>query len=476
MSNATALNALAPATTSPNEVHRSSRSERRSDTQRSRDSRDIHHDREPRRTGDDQTRHTDESRSQRHDRSQRSEQVRDAEAASRSDDLSAAQGEHGDSTAEASEFASVLATSQPVTTPLPTTDAIEESTLLQATNSTAPQLALVEPTNPGALLHYSGFAAAPEQNSQRMTPQIALPGANDAGTAEAVPAPVVPDGLVSNNGTQVALAGPTSSAPAAASSLATQGVQQNGNTTSGPAPSASSITQLTTSNMTTEQAPQNTGQHLGGNTGQQTGQGQQGMNSSGNTMTAMTASGDGAFSVNLQQFQPTAAATAASNVEAPDPVARALGRQVAQAINQGWQQEMPLVVRLTPPELGTLRITIQDGPNGVSIKIAAEDENLNKTLEKALPTLRQEVKSDQGTVQISMESRESGEDPRQQQQMQQQHQQPSDQTHGQEQSSSENASHFANILNGDAIEDDALAPAPPPAADASHDGLVSQLA
>ena len=96
--------------------------------------------------------------------------------------------------------------------------------------------------------------------------------------------------------------------------------------------------------------------------------------------------------------------------EKADPVSRALGRQVAQAIDRGWKQQMPLTIRLTPPELGTVRVTVMEQPDGVHIRIHADEDSVRSSLEKALATIRSEMKHDSPSTRIELSNSDRSSD------------------------------------------------------------------
>jgi flagellar hook-length control protein FliK len=86
----------------------------------------------------------------------------------------------------------------------------------------------------------------------------------------------------------------------------------------------------------------------------------------------------------------------------PLPTALATGnameRAVAHQVSQSLLQQLPsgervLVVRLTPPELGTVRIEVVEHANVFSVRLHAEDDGVRLALERCLPQLRQDLRA-----------------------------------------------------------------------------------
>ena len=319
-------------------------------------------------------------------------------------------------------FAQVLAQNTPVEeVPLLAPVASVPAPLHTPPNASTDTAIVLTDANPGNLttptgvtIHYSGFAAAPSSTNATTAPQppvqltASIPDAaiNTAPTtstnnqAQAIPA----DPLLAVKDTAVTTA--TTTSPIVPMT-----------TTAGEAKTTAKANINAAQNLTdadsnmqaaTTVKPANNGQ---GTASQQQFSSLLANNSAGAVPDIAGLHAVAVKSVNspIPSLSATAAMQATQAMQAaaeaaPDPVSRALGRQVANAIHQGWQQEMPLVVRLTPPELGTLRIVIQDGPNGVSIRIASEDEGVRHALERALPNVRQEMKADPSTVHITIEN------------------------------------------------------------------------
>ena len=98
------------------------------------------------------------------------------------------------------------------------------------------------------------------------------------------------------------------------------------------------------------------------------------------------------------------AAQPATGRSEPNPLERAVAHQVSRAI----VQHLPdggarMVMRLTPPELGTVRIEFISRDGMVTARLMAEDEGVRQALDRALPHIRAEVRSDHPTIDISVD-------------------------------------------------------------------------
>ncbi len=98
------------------------------------------------------------------------------------------------------------------------------------------------------------------------------------------------------------------------------------------------------------------------------------------------------------------AAQPATGRAEPNPLERAVAHQVSRAI----VQHLPdggarMVMRLTPPELGTVRIEFISRDGMVTARLMAEDEGVRQALDRALPHIRAEVRGDHPTVDISVD-------------------------------------------------------------------------
>ncbi|MDA3959930.1 MAG: flagellar hook-length control protein FliK [Planctomycetota bacterium] len=72
---------------------------------------------------------------------------------------------------------------------------------------------------------------------------------------------------------------------------------------------------------------------------------------------------------------------------------RAVSAQVARAaLSQIANGQRVLTLRLTPPELGTVRIQVIEQNGALSVRMSAEDDGVRAAIERALPSLRQELR------------------------------------------------------------------------------------
>jgi flagellar hook-length control protein FliK len=88
----------------------------------------------------------------------------------------------------------------------------------------------------------------------------------------------------------------------------------------------------------------------------------------------------------------------------PNPVERAVAHQVSRAIIQHLPDGgARMVMRLTPPELGTVRVEFLMRDGVVTARLLAEDDGVRQALDRALPQLRNEVRSEHPTVDITVD-------------------------------------------------------------------------
>ena len=81
----------------------------------------------------------------------------------------------------------------------------------------------------------------------------------------------------------------------------------------------------------------------------------------------------------------------------PNPVDRVIAHQVLRAArDRGMDRN--LVIRLTPPELGTVRVEFRADAHGLQVSLHAEDSAVRRALEQALPQLRADFNRQDGTV------------------------------------------------------------------------------
>ena len=73
---------------------------------------------------------------------------------------------------------------------------------------------------------------------------------------------------------------------------------------------------------------------------------------------------------------------------------KAVGKQIERSIVQQLQNgQKVLQVRLTPPELGTVRVEIIEQNGRMSVRLQAEDDSVRHSLEKVLPQLRNDIRA-----------------------------------------------------------------------------------
>lgn len=99
------------------------------------------------------------------------------------------------------------------------------------------------------------------------------------------------------------------------------------------------------------------------------------------------------------RVQATTESMAPRSVEAPrsaaeTPADRALAHQVARSLVQQLADgSRSLTIRLTPPELGTVRVQVVEQAGVFNVRLGAEDDAVRAALERALPTLRAELRA-----------------------------------------------------------------------------------
>jgi hypothetical protein len=76
-----------------------------------------------------------------------------------------------------------------------------------------------------------------------------------------------------------------------------------------------------------------------------------------------------------------------------NPLDAAIARQVGRAAARQGLHGAPMVVRITPPELGTVRIELVERDGQVHARISAEDEGVRQALDKMLPQLRGDLRA-----------------------------------------------------------------------------------
>jgi flagellar hook-length control protein FliK len=99
------------------------------------------------------------------------------------------------------------------------------------------------------------------------------------------------------------------------------------------------------------------------------------------------------------QGSSSAASTLQAATQQAGPADRAIANQVTRAV----LAELPngdrqLILRLTPPELGTVRVQIIEHQGQLHVRMSAEDDSVRHALERALPQLRQDLRSNDAPV------------------------------------------------------------------------------
>lgn len=97
-----------------------------------------------------------------------------------------------------------------------------------------------------------------------------------------------------------------------------------------------------------------------------------------------------------------------------NPMERAIAGQVARGLGGAKPgSDTVIVVRLTPPELGTVRIEIRSDRDGLNARLHAEDPAVRESLERLLPTLRGDLRaSDSRLTEISVAPQHDKQDHR----------------------------------------------------------------
>ena len=73
---------------------------------------------------------------------------------------------------------------------------------------------------------------------------------------------------------------------------------------------------------------------------------------------------------------------------------KAVGNQIQRALVERLPGgERVLTLRLTPPELGTVRIEVVERQGTLLVKLGAEDDSVKASLERVLPQLRAEMRA-----------------------------------------------------------------------------------
>lgn len=83
-------------------------------------------------------------------------------------------------------------------------------------------------------------------------------------------------------------------------------------------------------------------------------------------------------------------------------------RAVATQVSRAIVRHLPdggssMVMRLTPPELGTVRVEFLMRDGAVTARLVAEDDGVRQALDRALPHIRSEVRGEHPTVDITVD-------------------------------------------------------------------------
>lgn len=130
----------------------------------------------------------------------------------------------------------------------------------------------------------------------------------------------------------------------------------------------------------------------------------------------------------LAQPRPAAIASAAP---LQDPPANAMEKAVANQVSRSLVQNLPggdrlMVVRLTPPELGTVRVEVVEHQGTLTAHLHAEDDGVRLAIEHYLPTMRAELRAHDAPIrEISLTDQAPGRSFADGQQQPQNRQQPS---------------------------------------------------
>jgi hypothetical protein len=83
----------------------------------------------------------------------------------------------------------------------------------------------------------------------------------------------------------------------------------------------------------------------------------------------------------------------------PSPVDRAIAGQVTrQLVRTTPEGDRTLVIRLTPPELGTVRIELREHAGTLTAHLHVEDEAVARTIDRMLPAMRQELRAQESPL------------------------------------------------------------------------------
>lgn len=128
-----------------------------------------------------------------------------------------------------------------------------------------------------------------------------------------------------------------------------------------------------------------------------------GVGASEQTAATTVAAAAAALHQTAQSTERAVAAPAAPVVA--NPVERVVVQQVSRAlIRRNDNGDRSLVIRLTPPELGTVRVEITERDGQLTARIHADDPAVRQALERLLPQVRSDLRSADSSLQhISLE-------------------------------------------------------------------------
>jgi hypothetical protein len=91
--------------------------------------------------------------------------------------------------------------------------------------------------------------------------------------------------------------------------------------------------------------------------------------------------------------RPVAAETPVQRANPPTPVDRAIAGQITrQLVHTEANGDRTLVIRLTPAELGTVRIELREHNGTLTAHLRVEDEAVGRAIDRMLPSMRQELR------------------------------------------------------------------------------------
>ncbi|MCK6488348.1 MAG: flagellar hook-length control protein FliK, partial [Planctomycetes bacterium] len=93
------------------------------------------------------------------------------------------------------------------------------------------------------------------------------------------------------------------------------------------------------------------------------------------------------------EARPVTAATPVLRASPPTPVERAIAGQITrQLVHTEANGDRTLVIRLTPAELGTVRIELREHNGTLTAHLRVEDEAVGRAIDRMLPSMRQDLR------------------------------------------------------------------------------------